>query len=62
MKARWESIADLSDTHHFDSTVRMKVVGGWLVRTVVDNLPDESDGAVAVAMTFVPDPDHEWEA
>lgn len=37
-----------SDPTYID---RAKVPGGWLVRTILDGL----------AMTFVPDPGHQWD-
>jgi len=34
------------------STERMKIYGGWLVRVF--------RGGISIALTFVPDPFHEW--
>jgi hypothetical protein len=51
---RWES---LGDGRYLASTHRAKVVGGWLVHSVVG---DGSEGAIAGSMTFVPDPNHDW--
>jgi hypothetical protein len=44
---QWEEIDD-------NFTYRTKIVGGWLVKYAVP-------GGEVVAMTFVPDPDHEWD-
>lgn len=45
---------------------RAKVRGGWLVKTFEDVTHRDEAGAQdgwdwRVAMTFVPDPNHEWE-
>lgn len=37
-----------------NGTYRMNVIGGWLVKTETYDVND------ALAMTFVPDPNHEW--
>lgn len=55
----WEQI----DAHH----QRVKVFGGWLVKAFEDvmHVSDESGKYSGydwrIAMTFVPDPNHEWE-
>lgn len=46
----WECI----DSFH----VRTKVFGGWLVKAYIVS-HDGSD--YSLAMTFVPDPNHEWD-
>lgn len=40
-----------------------KVFGGWIVKeeSYVDNEDNESFTITALAMTFIPDCDHEWE-
>ena len=47
-KLEWKSMADSSD--------RLKVPGGWIVRTYMTH----STGC-SIAMVFVSDPTHEWE-
>ncbi len=47
----WEEI----DYDQGDSTARMRVPGGWLVRTVIGHLESP-----AVHMIFFPDPHHDW--
>jgi hypothetical protein len=49
---KWEQLKD-NLTH--SSTFRMKVPGGWLVKTG----PWREPGA-ALSITFYPDPDHLW--
>jgi hypothetical protein len=51
----WESI-DLIDSRI--SSDRLKVPGGWLVRSVY--LRGAQDGSCALHQIFVADPDHEW--
>ena len=51
----WESLKEAEGTRCLRSD-RLKVVGGWIVRTVV---PAGNTGA-AVAQTFVADPNHKW--
>jgi len=59
---KWEKM----DNH----TSRAKVVGGWLVRVEVSRqLEEERAGKCpnpifltdAITVTFVPDPEHQWE-
>jgi hypothetical protein len=54
----WEKL--LNDDARNVYSHRLKVPGGWIVRTVVH---DDSDGRSgrAVEQTFVSDPNHEWE-
>lgn len=49
----WEKV---SDCGHL-TTYRMKVPDGWLVITASNPLRT----AIAVAQTFVADPDYQWE-
>ena len=44
----WEDIGE--------ETKRLKVPGGWLVRSNISYI-----GSVSVALTYVPDPDHSWQ-
>ena len=53
-KAEWEMIT-LGET---EETQRLRVPGGWLVRTLIC---DEGDKAIGVAMVFVQDPTYHWE-
>ena len=51
---KWEKLDDGqsdSDSH------RLKVPGGWIIRTVSKTFSRES---LNVAQTFVPDPKHDW--
>lgn len=45
----WETVTNI-DNEEF--TERLKVPGGWLVQIV--------EGSERVALTFYPDPEHEW--
>jgi hypothetical protein len=49
----WEKIPDegIADMSMFIESHRLKVYGGWIVRTVI---------VKSVAQTFVLDPDHHW--
>ncbi|MGZ3416960.1 MAG: hypothetical protein ACXWUG_11790 [Polyangiales bacterium] len=49
----WEKLMFSGGDPTRESVTRMKVFGGWLVRTTNAN---------DVAVTFVPDPRHEWVA
>ena len=40
-------------------TFRLRVYGGWLVRTEISTL--NSDGGVAVSLIFIVDATHIWE-
>jgi len=54
----WERI----DGDKNNSTARLKVVGGWLVRnTMVYTSDHHQTGALASSMSFVPDPDYRWD-
>lgn len=58
IKFKWEELNDKSMPHFY--TVRAKVFGGWLVRT--SEWSNADTGIVqSEALTFVPDPEHEWE-
>ena len=50
-----ESWEDLEQTQ---STMRLKVIGGWIVRSFHVVGDQESS---CVGMVFVPDQNHEWE-
>ena len=54
-KVVWESI-DLIDSRI--SSDRLKVPGGWLVRSIY--LRGQQDGSCALHQIFVADPNHEW--
>ena len=51
----WEVVDKIYNGRH-TLTERLKVHGGWLVRTFYNC----SDGLGTCAMAFVPDPKHEW--
>lgn len=48
--AEWEQIGK--------TTSRLKIFGGWLVRTTVSTFSDS--GGVCVHQIFISDPKHEW--
>jgi hypothetical protein len=52
----WESIDLINDRIASD---RLKVTGGWLVRSVY--LRGSQDGSCAIDQVFIADPGHEWE-
>lgn len=52
MKFEWE---DVESPCQGDYTERLKVFGGWLVRTILKIKEHE-----CVSMVFVPDANHEW--
>ena len=59
-KNNWEIVNRVKNQEFTD---RMKVPGGWIVRTRFDNdsLPaGDTPWQVSVAITFLPDPDYEW--
>lgn len=50
ISSKWE------DLHETECTIRLKVIGGWLVQsymTIEENC--------SMCMAFVPDPYHKWE-
>lgn len=49
-----ESWEELENTQ---STMRLKVIGGWVVKSIHIVGGQDSCG---VGMVFVPDPNHEW--
>jgi len=53
----WEEIKDLHVRDVVSSSARLKVPGGWLVRTIL------SGGGVhdKMALIFVADSEHKWE-
>lgn len=65
----WESVLPRKPQHQgpvVQSTDRASIPGGWLVREstlILNTLPQSGAAALyvpAVAITFVPDPDHKW--
>ncbi|MFH1689740.1 MAG: hypothetical protein ABIE42_05815 [Candidatus Eisenbacteria bacterium] len=55
MKDEWEEI----NKEEGESTARMRVPGGWIVRA--QEWDSVGDGETyVVALTFVPDPGHAW--
>jgi hypothetical protein len=62
----WEKISSTRAESGCDVTIRSKVMGGWLVRSIADKaLCVSKTGDISIAnsqsMVFVPDPNHEWE-
>lgn len=49
----WEEIYEADP---YTETDRLKVPGGWIVRTVAEGRNE----SIGVALTFVPDPGHKW--
>lgn len=61
MKFDWQIIHERRGGDVSDVTLRGKVIGGWLIKSVY---VDESSSCKPIrehALTFVPDPNHEWE-
>lgn len=56
-KLEWERIESSGDGDEGSGTYRAKVPGGWLVQT--ESWWHDPYGK-SVALTFVPDPAHEW--
>jgi hypothetical protein len=54
MKFEWDLL--VGNYQSQNKTVRAKVLGGWIVRSI---FVDEDYG-VAQAMVFIPDPKHRW--
>jgi len=52
----WEKIQEKMGSEHTSESHRLKVPGGWIVRTMVSRYHAGAD----VAHTFVADPQHEW--
>lgn len=59
MKFEWEKICSHGDM----ATMRARVFGGWIVRTVCWTKEWTANvmRGVAESSVFVPDPKHEWE-
>jgi hypothetical protein len=59
IKPEWET---LINQKHEPSTTRMKVIGGWIVRTADAVWSEGTDqSTISEATVFVPDQNHEWE-
>jgi hypothetical protein len=54
MKFEWTILLGNNNTQN--KTVRCKVLGGWIVRSI---FVDEDFG-VSQSMVFIPDANHEW--
>lgn len=53
---QWKLVNREGDNEKMASTMRLKVHGGWIVRTY-----DEKFGYyLSTAMCFMPDPEHVW--
>lgn len=54
---KWEAIPEApNSTLTSISSARLRVPGGWIVRTIVSRL----NAGVSIKQTFVRDPAHEW--
>jgi hypothetical protein len=56
MRVDWEKIHGKDQTGV--TTERLKVPGGWLVRSIYWRGVHEGGGGIA--QSFIPDPNHEW--
>jgi hypothetical protein len=56
----WEDIAYDHGSDGTEQTSRMKVPGGWIVRTKALVIEDFKQVAISEAMVYVPDPSHDW--
>jgi len=57
----WETV-DYVEQGPEECTERTRVPGGWVVRSWVRDIEEDSGvPTMGVALTFVPDPAHEWE-
>lgn len=52
---KWETIGP-----DWQNTQRLKVPGGWLVRTFATNGPSDAELTAGVAMSFVADSGYHW--
>lgn len=57
-KSQWELINHGISSSVYEETERLKVLGGWIVRTQLHNGKAQ---AMAVSLVFIPDPKHEWD-
>ena len=58
MRFAWETISDIDDCE----TLRAKVHGGWIVRTITRSLISRDYSfRLSESGVFIADPDHEWE-
>jgi len=53
----WEGIYGGDSDDYYEALERLKVPGGWLV-LYTENTDEDS---LSATMTFLPDPNHEWE-
>ncbi len=61
MTINWETFP-LDEDDPESSTERYPVPGGWIVRTSTWSERDDQNGqSFAVALCYVPDPDHLWD-
>lgn len=59
-KAEWIIMKIYKDEYITDTTSRMKVPGGWLVKNRHSRQAVGKRDITALAMSFVSDPDHKW--
>ncbi len=55
MEFKWELINESNEGKY--QTLRAKVIGGWLVQTVFQDMKIK---VLTTSLTFMPDRDHEW--
>ena len=59
--APWEAVERWSGRDRITSTERLRVFGGWLVRSFIcPSSYRESSDPIALSTVFVPDPDGAW--
>lgn len=68
LKFEWEAVEDSCNSNrnlaYYEETERAKVIGGWLVKTIVSygtEYEKEDWDRRCISTVFVADPNHEWE-
>ncbi len=63
MKNKWEIVTVNNDSsNQTDVTGRLKVFGGWIVRSCnLIYFDDDFNNVISESSVFVPDANHEWE-
>lgn len=54
----WEQI---ETNHRYDEIYRAKVKGGWMIKSVSATPNGEDRPLDSRQLTFMPDPNHEWQ-
>jgi len=60
---KWQRIYKVENDVFYDETERMKIHGGWLVRTILlskVNSIFSNQHQTTTSLTFVPDAEHKW--